>query len=119
MPHLRLSTWARHCLEWWKVYFAQTSEVWCSTEEERKTDISWTDAAGDGTLAAIVFDKGKFYHTTAKTPQWLYESLLPREKQQIQVLELVAVLLCIGTVPDLLENSSGCHTTTMTQREVA
>ena len=56
-------------------------------------------------MAAIVFDRGKFYHTATKTPQWLYKSLLPRENQQIQVLELAAVLLCIGTFPDLLENS--------------
>ena len=70
--------------------------MWCSIREDRKTVISWIDAAGYGSLAAIVYDKGKFYHTAAKTTQWLYESLLPRENQQIQVLELAAVLLCIG-----------------------
>ena len=69
MPHLRLSTWARHCLKWWKVYFAQSSDVWCSTREDRKTVISWTDAAGDGYTAAKTQTVAVRIIATTRKPQ--------------------------------------------------
>ena len=64
-----------------------------------------TDAAGDGKIATVVHFDGKYFYTVAQTPPWLIEALLPRDNCQIQVLELAAVLLCLGTFPDMLQNS--------------
>ena len=101
---MELSPWARASLEWWRVYLTQTGEIWSSVRESRQVVQSWTDAAGDGTIAAVVHCGGKYFYTWAATPTWLIQALIPRANCQIEVLELAAVLLCLGTFGDLLQS---------------
>ena len=56
--------------------------------------ICWTDAAGASRwLAAIVNSPRGTWYVRAKTPDWLWSQLLPRQDNQIGVQEALAVLL--------------------------
>jgi hypothetical protein len=68
--------------------------------------ISWTDAAGTGELAALLYDQRRdtFVYTTLTCPPVIMDQWLRRGDDYIGLLELVAVVMCLHALRAELHN---------------
>jgi len=72
--------------------------------EERDHHITWSDAAGASRMiAAVALLKGRFFYTTYKIPDQLWDQLLPRRDEQIQFAELAGTILTWCTFKEALK----------------
>ena len=96
----KLSTWARRSLVFWRKFLLSQPQIWKSVDEcKRQHMISWTDAAGTGELAALLYDQRRdtFVYTTLTCPPVIMDQWLRRGDDYIGLLELVAVVMCLHT----------------------
>ena len=85
----KLSAWAGRPLVFWRKFLLSQPQIWKSVDEcKRQHMISWTDAAGTGELAALLYDQRRdtFVYTTLTCPPVIMDQWLRRGDDYIGLL---------------------------------
>ena len=102
-----ISFWLGLCVEWWLSFLSQETIVWRSTSlDERQHIRMWSDASGESRrLAALVQIRDEFFYTALTMPSVVWDSLIPRDDNQIGLQELMAVLLGTSTFKEEVQGA--------------
>ena len=74
--------------------------------DERQHIKMWSDASGESRrLAALVQIRDEFFYTALTVPSVVWDSLIPREDNQIGLQELMAVLLGTSTFKEEVQGA--------------
>ena len=86
-------------VEWFILYLTVRPRATRYADTSLRPHIrTWVDASGEGRwIAAVMFCDGRWFWTRMKTPQALWDQLLPRGDHQIGFQELLSVLLAQQT----------------------
>jgi len=98
--------WKR-CAKFWIKYLTERpAAVRYLSSHRRPSCTMWTDASGvTRGLAAVLRVGGRFFYTSQRTPDVVWNQLLPRRDHQIGIQETLAIVLGLSTFADLLRGA--------------
>ena len=92
---------------WWVEYIQHAPRIERFADvSSRPHIISWGDACGENRLVSVVLVvENRMWWTVWYPPEEVVETFIPRKDCQIQMLEMLAIALAIGTFQDCLKGS--------------
>jgi len=98
--------WRRSARFWIRYLAERPAAVRYLSPHLRPCCTMWTDASGvTRGLAAVIRTRGRFFYTARRTPDEVWNQLLPRRDHQIGVQETLAIVLGLYTFLEFLRGA--------------